>query len=130
MKKKLTKKQAEMLWTDGRGWPYSQAKLIKEVRILNESVSRIFLIVEVEINPTTFELIKKNRNYKYFKDDIAIQDLIDYADYRGPEFGYVSISFSEEYRDEVVIMDAELALQCSQNTIIKMHKFIMDNFYV
>ncbi len=130
MKKKLTKRQAEMLWTGGGDGPYSQAKLIKELRILDDSVSRTFLIVEVEINPTTFELVKKNRNHKYFKDDIAIQELLNHADYRGPEFGYVSMAFGGEYRDGVMLMDAELALQRSKDTIIKMHKFIMENFYV
>jgi len=130
MKKKLTKKQIEMLWSGGGKGPYSQAKLIKEVRILDDRVSRIFLVVEVEINPTTFELVEKHRNDKEFKNDIVVQQLLDYSEYRGPEFGYISMAFQREDTDERMVIEAELALQRSQDTIIKMHQFIINNFYV
>ncbi len=129
MKKKLTKKQIEMLWSgDGKG-PYSQANLIKQTRILDDKVSRIFLIVEVEINPTTFELVEKHRNDNDFKNDPVIQQLLDCSEYRGPKFGYVSMAFEKEYNNETAIIEAELALQRSRDTIIKMHQFIMKNFY-
>jgi len=130
MKNKLTKKQIDMLWGGGGNGPYSQANLTKEVRILDNKVSRIFLIVEVEINPTTFELIKRYRDDKDFKDDMAIQQLLNYSDFRGPEFGYVSMVFEREYTDETVLMEAEIVLRYTQETIIKMHEFIMNNFYI
>ncbi len=125
-KEKLTQKETDMLW-GGEG-PYSQAKLIKEVRILDGQVSRTFIIVEADINPTTFKLIKKNRNHKDFKNDAIVQLLLDNADYRGPEFGYVSMGFSAQFTDSLVLAEAELALNRCQKTIIKMHKFIMKNF--
>jgi len=129
MKSKLNKKQIDMLWSGGGKGPYSQAKLIKEVRILDDKVSRVFLVVEVEINPTTFKSVEKYRNNEEFKNNIAIQQLLDHSDYRGPKFGYVSMAFKEEYTDEKILIEAELALQRSQSTIIKMHQFIMNNFY-
>ena len=122
---KLTKKQQIMLWSGGEG-PYSQANLIKQVRILDDSVSRIFLVVEVSINPTTFEIVKKYRNSTEFKDDIMIQQLLDGAEYRGPDFGYVAMAFEREYEDDNVLLSADIALEYSQKSIIKMHKFIMD----
>lgn len=46
---KLTKKDTDKLW--GEEGPYSEARLIVETRILDDRVSRIFLVVEVSINP-------------------------------------------------------------------------------
>ena len=62
---KLTQKKRDKLW--GEDGPYSEAWLIFETRILDDSVSRIFIIVEVHVNPFTYELIKKNRDL--FADD-------------------------------------------------------------
>jgi len=126
--KKLTQKQIDLLWSGGEKGIYSQAKLIREIRILDKKVSREFLVVEVEINPTTFELVRKHRNDIEFKNDVAIQQLLDHADYRGPEFGYVSLAFQNEYRDEKVFKDADFVLRKVQDTIIKMHKFIMERY--
>jgi len=70
---KLTKKQKDMLW--GETGPYSQANLTKQVRILDDEISRVFLVVEVEINPTTFEIVEKHRSDDEFKNDIKIQQL-------------------------------------------------------
>ena len=83
---KLTKKQKDLLWSGGGKGPYSQANLIKQIRILDDSVSRVFLVVETEINPTTFEIVNSNRHDDEFKNDIVIQQLLDKAEYRGPQF--------------------------------------------
>ena len=121
---KLTNEQRDMLW--GKRGPYSEASLKKQVRILDDRISRIFLEVEVNINPTTFKLVKKHRNDKEFKDDIIIQQFLDHADYRGQKFGYVSCAFSGEYIDKKVLKEAERSLKYSQEIIIKMHKFIIN----
>lgn len=121
---KLTDGQIDMLW--GETGPYSEANLIKQVRVLDDSISRIFLEVEININPTTFKLVKKHRNDKEFKDDIIIQQLLDHADYRGQKFGYVSCAFLCEYRNRKTLKEAEKSLKYAQETIIKMHKFIID----
>lgn len=120
--KKLTHRQRDQLW--GETGPYSQAQLIFETRILDDHVTRTFLIVEVDINPFTFALVKKHR--KQFKNDEPVLQLIDHADYRGQSFGYVSSSFHEEYKDESVLLDAQRHLDYSRETIIRMHRFVMD----
>jgi hypothetical protein len=47
----LSQKQREELWGDGG--PYSEIRMCVETRILDDSVSRIFVVVEANINPTT-----------------------------------------------------------------------------
>jgi len=125
---KLTKKQKDLLWNGGGRGPYSQVNLIIQVRILDDSVSRIFLVVEAEINPTTFEIVKSNRYDDEFKDVIMIQQLLDKAEYRGPQFGYVVAAFEEECKNNEVLARAEYALKYTQESIVKMHKYVMENF--
>ena len=119
---KLTQKQRDQLW--GESGPYSEAKLIVETRILDNLVSRIFVVVEVTINPLTFEIISQNK--KQFKDDPMITQLIEHSEDRGQNFGYVSMAFMGEYLDESVMKEAKKALEYAKKTIIKMHKFVMD----
>ena len=127
---KLSKKQIDLLWSGGGNGPYSQANLIKQIRILDDSVSRVFLVVEVEINPATFELVNENRYIDEFKNDIMIHQLLDAAEYRGPEFGYVASTFEKEYASDDVLAEAELFLKYAQECIVVMHKFIMDNLKI
>jgi len=119
---KLSKSQIDKLW--GEDGPYSQANLIIQTRILDDTVSRVFVEVEVDINPLTYEIIKQN--IKKFKDDPMVTQLIDHADFRGQEFGYVSCAFSCEYYDESVMNEAKKALEYTKKTVIKMHKFVMN----
>lgn len=119
---KLTQKLRDELWGENR--PYSQASIIIQTRILDDRVSRVFVEVEADVNPLTYKIISQNRDQ--FKDDEKIQQLIDHADYRGQKFGYVICSFSREYTDESVMREAELALAYTKETIIKMHKFVVD----
>src|SRR3990167_7497630 len=81
---KLTPKDFERMW--GEDGPYSQVRLSEEIRILDDSVSRVFLVVEAEINPFTFEYVRQHR--QKFAHDQAILTLLDHAEYRG-QFGYV-----------------------------------------
>ena len=119
---KLTQKQIDKLW--GETGPYSQANLTIQTRILDDSISRIFLVVEADINPLTYELIKKHRTQ--FVDDQKILQLLDYAEYRGQEFGYVVSAFEAEYRNESVMREAQERLKYVIGTLIRMHKFVMD----
>ena len=119
---KLTQKQRDKLW--GEDGPYSEAWLIFETRILDDSVSRIFIIVEVHINPFTYETIKKNRDL--FADDPLIQQLLDHTNFRGQSHGYVTCAFQDEYTDENVMKEAKEHLEYAKNTVIKMHKFVLD----
>lgn len=124
--KKLTKNQIEMLWGDDK--PYSEVGLIKQNRILGGSVSRVFLIVKVNINPTTFEIALNNRDNKEFKDEKFIQDLLDHSVFEDPGLGYVIHAFEHEYIDENTMMTAEFVLENAQESLIKMHNFIINNY--
>ncbi|MFZ2969554.1 MAG: hypothetical protein WA063_00235 [Minisyncoccia bacterium] len=119
---KLSKKQRDKLW--GETGPYSQASLIFETRILDDKINRIFLNVEADINPLTYEIVKQNRNE--FKGDEMIQQLLDHADNRGQEFGYVVSAFQEEYTGEEALAEAKIRLAYTEKTLIRMHKFVMD----
>ncbi|MBI5620680.1 hypothetical protein HY949_02805 [Candidatus Gottesmanbacteria bacterium] len=112
---------ADRLW--GVDGPYSQVHLIVETRILDDRVSRIFVVVEVSINPYTYECIRAHR--ALFKSDEMIQQLLDHSEYRGQPDGYVSMAFSDEYTDAQVMEDALDATDRCKHTIIKMHKFVM-----
>jgi len=119
---KLSKKQLDRLW--GGDGPYSQASLIFETRILDDKVSRVFLNVEVNVNPLTFEIILQNR--AEFKDDPMIQQLLDHAEDRGQKFGYVSSAFQDEYTGKKVLVEAKKRLKYAEKTLVKMHKFVMN----
>ena len=83
--KKLSKQDRANLW--GESGPYSEVCLTEETRILDDVVSRVFLTVEVKMNPFTFEYVLKNR--EKFDDNKMIQQLLDCAEYRGSDFGYI-----------------------------------------
>ena len=124
MPRKIT--DADKLW--GETGPYSQAQLIIETRILDDRVSRIFVLVELQINPYTYELIKNHRNK--FKDDPSIQQIIDTSEYRGQADGYVSCLFSDEFNDHAVLERANEALKQGELVIVKMHKYVLQHLKV
>ena len=127
---KLNNRQRQELW--GETGPYSQLNLRIETRILDDRASRVFVYVEAEINPFTYKLIKKNRD-KFTKDKI-LQDLLDSACYEGQEYGYVTCLYKEQLLAEEnnftgnnkIFEIAHKILDAVQETIIKMHKFVMD----
>lgn len=119
---KLTQKQRDELW--GEVGPYSEACLIIETRILDSSVSRVFLNVEVHINPFTYTFIKQHR--EEFADDLMIQQLLDHSEFRGQSHGYITSAFQDEYTDDDIMKEAKLHLEYAKSTIIKMHTFVMD----
>jgi hypothetical protein len=123
---RLSKRQRDKLW--GETGPYSEALLITETRILDDFISRIFVMVEVHINPLTFEIIFKNRDL--FKTDKMLQQLLNGSEFQGQSYGYVSCAFNGEYRNEDVMKEAKKHLDYAQKTIIKMHKFILQNLNV
>ncbi len=86
------------------------------------------MIVELNINPLSFEIINKNR--KQFKDDLIIQELIDHAEYRDQSFGYVVCAFMNEYRNATVLCEAERHVEYSKKALIKIHKFVMDYLHL
>lgn len=119
---KLTRNQREKLW--GETGPYSEVHLTKEIRILDDTISRIFISVNVHVNPLTFELIKKNRDL--FEGDPKIKQLVDHSEYWGSKEGYVSCAFLKEFTGNGVIKEAEMAVEYSKQTVIKIHKFMLE----
>lgn len=119
--KNLTKKQIEKLW--GEDGPYSQVNLTIQTRILDDSVSRIFIEVTSEINPFTFEYVKKHR--KKFWNNEMIQQLLDYSENLGGIKGYISSAFSMEFIDSSVMIEAQKAVEYTKETILIMHTFVM-----
>ena len=122
-KKALTKKDFERMW--GGDGPYSQVRLCEETRILDDSVSRVFLVVEAEINPFTFEYARNCR--EHFADDEPVLQLLDHAEYRG-KFGYVVSAGEVELRDEESTVFARKQAEVTIETLIRMHAFVMDEY--
>ena len=120
MKNKLTKQDYSRMW--GEDGPYSQVRLSEETRILDDSISRVFLVVEAEINPFTFEFVQKHR--KKFDSDEAVKQLLDHAEFRG-EFGYVVSAGEVELRDEESCDFAQKQKDATIETLIRMHRFVM-----
>lgn len=120
MKKRLVSKE---LW--GEDGPYSQAQLITEVRILDDRISRSFVIVSININPCTMKLVRKHIDL--FKDDELVFGIATNAVYEGPSHGYALYLFEQEYVNEKVVKNAKVVLDHVNGAIIRMHKFVMDN---
>lgn len=119
---KLSAKQISELWDEAG--PYSEANIKIQTRILEDSVSRVFIIVETNINPLTYKII--SQNIARFKNDSVINTLINSAEYMGEDFGYVSDIFVQEYVSEKTMKEANKHLKNANKAIIEMHRFVMD----
>lgn len=120
--KKLTPRDYERMW--GEVGPYSQVRLCEETRILDDRVSRVFLVVEASINPFTFEYIQKRRSQ--FLGDEPVLQLLDYAEYRDQQFGYVVSAGEVELEGEESKGFARKQADMTIQTLIRMHEFVMD----
>jgi hypothetical protein len=121
--KKLTPHDYERMW--GVSCPYSQVRLCEETRILDDSVSRVFLVVEAEINPFTFEYVSKHRE-QFMRDESVLQ-LLDHAEYRG-KFGYVVSAGEVELGHEESARFAKKQADMTIKTLIRMHEFVIGEF--
>jgi hypothetical protein len=83
-------------------------------------------MVEVNINPFTYKLIKKHRNK--FIDDSMIQCLLDNTEYLGQADGYLSVSFQGRFssdNDVKAMAETREALQETKRAVIKMHQYVI-----
>ena len=120
---KLLQQDFDRMW--GEDGPYSQVNIKEQIRILDDHVSRTFLVVEAEINPFTFEFAQKNR--KQFAGDEQVLQLLDFAENRD-KFGYVVSAGEVELRDEKSrVWAREQALSMTE-TIIRLHIFVIETF--
>ena len=121
----ISDKDREMLW--GEDGPYSEAKLVLNTRILDDHVSRVMVEVEANINPTTFRIIKKNK--QRFVSDPVVTQLLETAKYDGKSYGYHASAGVEEWsNDEKVMERAQERLRYLKDAIIRMHEFVMEYF--
>ena len=121
---KLTQKQMDEMWGDGG--PYSQVQLITEERLLDDSVSRVFIIVSANVNPFTFKYVKKHR--EKFKKNEIIQWVLNNSEYAGIKYGYCCYTFQSEYFEEKVMKEAKQALEKTRNLVLQMHRFVIEEF--
>ncbi|MFB3819564.1 MAG: hypothetical protein ACE147_18050 [Candidatus Methylomirabilales bacterium] len=118
MPKQLTERQAAGLWGDGG--PYSEVRVTRQVRILDDQVSRTFHYVSAIINPTTFRLLKAMR--KEIKD-FQILECLDRAEYQSREGGYEWTMFGEESTSPAAANRAASELV---QVIARMHRLVME----
>lgn len=117
----LAAKNFGQMW--GEDGPYSQVRLSEETRILDDSVSRIFLVVEAEINPFTFEFVHEHR--AEFLHDAPVLQLLDRAQNRG-KYGYVVSAGEVELHEEESRRFARAQADMATETVKRMHAFVMD----
>jgi hypothetical protein len=120
-KKLRAEKDRDELWGDDG--PYSQVTLVEEARILDDRVSRVFMIVEATVNPFTYKLCLKNK--KHFKEDEAISQFLACAENRGFKDGYVAVVFQEQFAGKKTFEKAVFYKQYAEEAVIRMHKFVM-----
>ena len=118
---KLTQSDRERMW--GEECPYSETHIKTQSRILGVSISRIFLVVEAQINPFTFEYVAKNLNS--FPVDHPVHDLVKNATYEGGSYGYVVQSGQEEFIDQESLKLVNEYLQRLTAVVIEMHEFVI-----
>ena len=123
---KLSAKQWEELYWDG--WPYSFVELTFEQRLLDETLARGFIRVEWFINPTTFKLCKKHINY--FESDELVKFVLENARYNRQFRYYQVTNFYQQSSIPNSEKAAKLAKDELQKAILRMHKFIMDNYEI
>lgn len=96
MKKKQKEREfIKGLW--GEGYPCSQVRIEKEIRILEREIWKELYYVYAIINPTTIETLQKGREKIIDKEILKI---IDRARYRGPEDGYIYWPDKRQYNWE------------------------------
>jgi hypothetical protein len=112
---------ADKLW--GGTGPYSQVRTTFETRIIDDKISRVFVTVEVDMNPATFEFVQAHRDL--FKKDVIVLEFLDHADYRGQNFGYVSSAFSQELIGPETIEQAKVHEEYCIKMVLKLHRLVM-----
>ena len=125
---KITQDQTDKLWWGV--WPYSEAKLVFETRIIDNRVSRTFIDVIVAINPTTFEICQQNMiKFKWIP---IIEELFWKAKDRWYKHWYISKIFSKQYDrnnlDETskVFKESQVALEYAEKAVILLHEYVIE----
>ena len=123
---KLSMEQREKLYWDW--WPYSFVELTFEQRLLDDKPARELIRVEWFINPTTFKLCKKHIDY--FENDELVKFVLESARYNRQFRYYQVTNFYQQSSIPNSEKAAKLAKEELQKAILRMHKFIMDNYEI
>jgi hypothetical protein len=118
MARQLTRQEVESLWGDEG--PYSQVQVIREIRILDERVSRVFHYVTASINPTTFRILQKR---KARIRDQAILVCLAEAEFVSDEDGYEWTAYGESSESPRA---ANRIAQRVTDVIARMHRLVME----
>ena len=122
--KRLSKKDFADMWGDEG--PYSEVRLVEQARLLDDSISRVFIVAEASINPFTFNYVLKHRHK--FSEDESIQDLLNHADYRGYPDGYIVCAGQEELIDKKSFERVSMYREILIKEVLKMHEFVIKEF--
>ncbi|MCC5816368.1 MAG: hypothetical protein JJT78_16580 [Leptospira sp.] len=106
------------LWGDDL--PYSQVYITKEIRILEYEVTRTFYFVHTDINPATYETLKAN------KRKIKNKEILTCLSEAEPLEGGNGFKWLVLGSDEVTYEEAEEYASKLTDTIIEMHKLVME----
>jgi len=114
----VTPAQMEGLWGDGG--PYSHVHVIREVRILDDRVSRTFFYVKASVNPTSYATLKA---MEARIDDPEILDFLRQATFVSEEEGYEWAVYGKE---AATAAGANRVAGRVRDAIIRMHHLVME----
>ena len=117
MAKHLTRQEIDGLW--GEGGPYSQVQVIREIRILDDSISRVFHHVTANINPTTYKAL--NKRMGKIRDQEILVCLAE-AEFISPDEGYQWTAYGESSESP---RDANRIARRVVDVVSRMHRLVM-----
>jgi len=115
-----TQEALDGLWGDGG--PYSQVQVIREVRILDEAVSRTFHYVKANVNPTTHAVLQARAREI---EDPEIQDFLRGATFISEEDGYEWVVYGKQAQTP---RGANQAAEEATAAVIRMHRLVREAF--
>ncbi len=113
----MTRDRMDGLWGDGG--PYSQVQVIREVRILDDHVSRTFFYVKANVNPTTYDILKAMEAQI---EDGEVRSFLNEATFVSHEEGYEWTVYGQKALSP---RGANRAADQATQAIIRMHQLVM-----
>lgn len=114
----ITPAQMEGLWGDGG--PYSHVHITRELRILDDRVSRTFFYVKANVNPTTYATLRAMGAQIH---DPEILAFLQQATFVSEEEGYEWAVYAKE---AATAGGANRVADRIRDAIIRMHHLVME----
>lgn len=118
----ITPEELSGLWGDGG--PYSHVQVIREVRILDDHLSRTFYYARANVNPTTYATLKA---MEAEIDDEDIGAFLRAASFVSDEEGYEWAVYGQAALSP---RGANRAAERAAAAIIRMHRLVMDALHL